>query len=286
MIGRLIVAATLVAAHLVASLPANAEVNPRSGPRDTRIRYVWYHKDEVVAVNASYGASTMITFADDEKIETLGAGDALAWRIEPNKRGNILFVKPVEKNALANLNVITNKRSYVFMLKGEFRPVGSQVFSIVFRYPDSDADNAAMMAEARERAAQPNRAQLKAENVNSAYGYKGATGVKPLVVFDDGVKTWFRFDPALEVPAIYVVDASRNESLINFRREGEYVVVDKVNYQWSLRNGDTYLCLFNLRLNNLNEPTGLEPHAPRRIGGPRGGSDPKTRKVRMPDAIS
>ena len=279
--GRFVTVAVLASAGLVFSAaPLSAEVNPRSGPRDGRIRYVWYHKDEVVAVNASFGASTMITFADDEKIETLGAGDALAWKIEPNKRGNILFVKPVEKNALANLNVITNKRSYVFMLKGEFRPLSAQVFSIVFRYPDSDADNAAMMAEARERAAQPNRAQLKAENANSAYGYKGSSAVKPLVVFDDGVKTWFRFDPALEVPAIYVVDASRNESLINFRREGEYVVVDKVNYQWTLRNGDTYLCLFNLRLNNLNEPTGLEPHAPRRIRGP------KARKVRMPDAIS
>jgi type IV secretion system protein VirB9 len=280
MMVRLVTAAAIAAQLFILASPATAEVNPRSGPRDTRIRYVWYHKDEVVAVNASYGASTMITFADDEKIETLGAGDALAWRIEPNKRGNILFVKPVEKNALANLNVITNKRSYVFMLKGEFRPVGSQVFSIVFRYPESDADNAAMMAEARERAAQPNRARLKAENVNSAYGYKGATGVKPLIVFDDGVKTWFRFDPAREVPAIYVVDGDRNESLINFRREGEYLVVDKVNYQWTLRNGDTYLCLFNMRLNNLNEPTGLEPHAPRRLNGP------KTRKVRMPDAIS
>lgn len=281
MIGRLLAAAGFVAAQLIAcATPASAEVNPRSGPRDSRIRYVWYHKDEVVAVNASYGASTMITFADDEKVETLGAGDALAWRIEPNKRGNILFVKPVEKNALANLNVITNKRSYVFMLKGDFRPVGQQVFSIVFRYPDSEGDNAAMLAEAKERAAQPNRAQLKAENVNSSYGYKGSSAVKPLVVFDDGVKTWFRFDPAREIPAIYVVDAERNESLINFRREGEYVVVDRVNYQWTLRNGDTYLCLFNLRLNNVNEPTGLEPHAPRRVGGP------KTRKVRMPDAIS
>lgn len=94
------------------------------------------------------------------------------------------------------------------------------------------------------------------------------------------------------MPAIYIVDAERNESLINFRREGEYVVVDKVNYQWTLRNGDDTLCLFNLRLNNLNEPTGLEPHAPRRIGGPRGGSEPrgggapKTRKMKMSDAIS
>lgn len=272
--------ALILAGSIGATSAGRAEVAPRSGPRDSRIRYVWYNKDEVVTVAASYGASTMITFGEDEKIETLGAGDAMAWRIEPNKRGNVLFVKPVEKNAHANLNVLTNKRSYVFILKGEFRPISQQVYSIVFRYPDEEGDNAAMLAEAKERAAQPNRAQLRAENANSAYGYKGSSSNKPLVVFDDGVKTWFRFDPAREIPAIYVVDPQRNESLINFRREGEYVVVDKVNYQWTLRNGDDATCIFNLRLNNVNEPTGLEPYAPRSVGGR------KTRKVRLKNAVS
>jgi type IV secretion system protein VirB9 len=272
--------AVLIIQAVAFALPAAAELSPRAGPRDSRIRYVWYHKDEVVSVQASYGASTMITFAEDERIETLGAGDALAWRIEPNKKGNVLFVKPVEKEAHANLNVLTNKRSYVFILKGEFRPVAQQVYSIVFRYPDEEGDNAAMMAQARERAAQPNLRNLRAENVNSAYGYKGASANKPLVIFDDGVKTFFRFDPARETPAIYVVDAERNESLINFRREGEYLVVDRVNYQWTLRNGADATCIFNMRLNNLNEPTGLEPHAPQRIGGP------KPRPVRTRNAIS
>ncbi len=259
--------------------PAAAEQSPRSGPRDSRIRFVWYQRDDVVIVPASYGASTMIEFADDEKVETLGAGDAMAWSIEPNKKGNVLFVKPIEKNAVANLNVLTNKRSYVFLLKGEFRPVTQQVYAIKFRYPE-EASDAALMNEARARAAQPNRQGFKAENANSSYGYKGSSANKPLVIYDDGVKTWFRFDPAREVPAIYVVDSERNETLINSRREGAYIVVDKVNYQWTLRNGDETTCVFNLRLNNVNEPTGLEPYEPQRVGGGA------VRKVRRPDAIA
>ena len=87
---------------------------------------------------------------------------------------------------------------------------------------------------------------------------------KPVAVFDDGTKTWFRFEG--ETPAIYIVDADRNESLVNFRTEGPYVVVDKVSPQWTLRNGQESTCIFNRRLTNVHEPNGLEPYAPQRVG--------------------
>lgn len=257
----------LALAGLLALLPglAFAESTPRSGRLDPRIRFVSYNADEVVVIDASYGASTMIVFQDDEKIETLAAGDAMAWKVEPNKRGNVLFVKPVEKNANANLNVLTSKRSYVFVLRAAFRPVKSQVFKVVFRYPEDEADKKLLDA-AKERASQPLRQQLDVANANSRYAYKGSTANKPVAVFDDGKKTWFRFESS--TPAIFSVDGERNESLVNHHREGEYVVVDKVNFQWTLRSGEEVTCVFNLRLNDLNEPTGLEPYAPQRVGEP------------------
>jgi P-type conjugative transfer protein VirB9 len=247
---------------------AFAESSPRPGPLDGRIRTIVYNPDQVVAVPASYGASTMIVFSDDERVETLAAGDALAWKVEPNHKGNVLFIKPIQKNAAANLNVLTNKRSYVFLLQAEFRPVDQEVFKIVFKYPDEDVDKS-LMAEARQRAAAaPNQKDFKAANANASYGYKGSSVNKPIAVFDDGVKTWFRFPTDAEMPSIFIVDKERNESLVNARRVGDYIVVDKVNFQWTLRNGEEATCIFNLRLNNVNEPTGLEPYTPQRLGEP------------------
>ncbi len=43
---------------------------------------------------------------------------------------------------------------------------------------------------------------------------------------------------------------------MNLRREGNFVVIDKVNFQWTLRHGDEVTCLFNLRLNADNQPDG------------------------------
>lgn len=240
-----------------------ADTLPRPGPKDSRIRYVAYHHDQVVAIDVTFGASTMIAFEEDEKIETLGAGDALGFKIEPNKRGNVLFVKPSEKDALANLNVLTTKRHYVFVLRSGFRSIRNQVFAVRFTYPDT-ATTMADLDEARRRASEPNLRNLNVANANTDYGYKGSSANKPSVIFDDGVKTFFRFEA--QVPAIYIVDRERNESLVNFRREGPYIVVDRVNNQWTLRNGDDVTCVFNQRLTNVIEPTGVEPFAPQRVG--------------------
>jgi P-type conjugative transfer protein VirB9 len=238
-------------------------VTPRPGRVDARIRDVTYNRDNVTAIDASYGTSTMIQLQSDEKIETLALGDAIAWKVEPNRKGDIIFVKPVEKNAESNLNVVTTKRVYVFLLRSNTHPAQNQTYAVRFRFPDDEADGR-LLAAAKERAAHPNLKALNIANANSDYGYKGASTNKPVTVFDDGTKTWFRFEG--ETPAIYIVDGDRNESLVNFRTEGPYVVVDKVGAQWTLRNGQDATCIFNRRRTNLHEPTGLEPYAPQRVG--------------------
>ena len=242
---------------------AFAEALPRPGRVDTRVRDVIYNKDNVTAIDASYGTSTMIELQSDEKIETLALGDSIAWKVEPNRKGDIIFVKPVEKNAQSNLNVVTDKRIYSFLLRSNTRPPGRQIYAVRFRFPDDEA-SAKLLAEAKERAANPNLKDLNIANANSDYGYKGSSVNKPVAVFDDGIKTWFRFEG--ETPTIYIVDGERNESLVNFRTEGPYVIVDKVSPQWTLRNGQESTCVFNRRLTNVHEPNGLEPYAPRRVG--------------------
>lgn len=260
----------LVAACLGAWLNhAAAESIPRPGRIDSRVRDVVYNRDNVTAIDATYGTSTMIELQSDEKIETLALGDSLAWKVEPNHKGNIIFLKPIDKNAQSNLNVVTDKRIYSFLLRSNTHPPGSQIYAVRFRFPDDEA-SAKLLATAKERAANPNLKDLNIANANSDYGYKGSSVNKPVAVFDDGTKTWFRFEG--ETPAIYVVDADRNESLINFRTEGPFVVVDKVSPQWTLRNGGDSTCIFNRRLTNLHEPNGLELYAPQRVGLPAPGT--------------
>jgi type IV secretion system protein VirB9 len=242
---------------------AHAEALPRPGRIDSRVRDVVYNRDNVTAIDASYGTSTMIELQPDEKIETLALGDSIAWKVEPNRKGDIIFVKPVDKNAISNLNVVTDKRIYSFLLRSNTRRPAGQIYAVRFRFPDDEA-SAKLLTEAKQRAANPNLKDLNIANANSDYGYKGSSVNKPVAVFDDGTKTWFRFEG--ETPAIYIVDADRNESLVNFRTEGPYVIVDKISPQWTLRNGQESTCVFNRRLTKVHEPNGLEAYKPQRVG--------------------
>lgn len=227
-----------------ATTPGFAEIAPRRGTADSRVRLVNYNPFNVVAVDATHGVSTMIVLGDKEKIETVAVGDSVSWNIEPNKRGNIIFLKPIERTTTTNMNVVTDKRVYSFVLRSHAESEGDQTFMIKFRYPDEEAD-ANLLAQAQKLASEPNRSSFKFEDSNTDYWFRGDKELKPRNAFDDGVKTWFRFQH--EIPSIFVVEDGQREILANYRREGDYIVVDKIAKQWMLRRGDFALCLFNLK---------------------------------------
>jgi type IV secretion system protein VirB9 len=255
----------LSVAVVIAASPAMAERAPRKGNYDSRIRTVVYRADDVVKVEATYGVSLMITFGTDEVVETVSLGDSDAWAVVANRRNNVLFIKPIAKNADTNLTVITNKRDYSFDLYSHSgRAKSGQTYKIKFLYPDEEYD-AKLMDQARENVQNPNLSNLDVANVNTDYAYKGDDEVAPATVFDDGVKTFFKFKG--DVPAIYMVDGKRNETLVNSRREAEYIVVDGVKRQWTLRLGNQVTCVFNLRAGRPSPaPSADGMTAPRKMG--------------------
>ncbi len=132
------------------------------------------------------------------------------------------------------------------------RPRQAARFSAsAFIYPEKNL-NAALRKEAEQRAAWPNISGIDKANVNIDYSFSGDARLKPLMVFDDGNKTFFKFDR--RVPAIFAVNADFSETLRNFRREGEYIVVDGTATQFTLRDGNQWTCIFNLRKPDFGAP--------------------------------
>jgi type IV secretion system protein VirB9 len=230
---------------------AFAAQTPASGRLDPRVTSVVYQPNNVVRVFATYGVSTMIIFDEDEKFETVALGDTESWDVVPTDRGNILFVKPKAKKVTTNMNVVTTKRIYYLELNDYAPEDGKKVFGIRFVYPEKDL-NASLRKEAEARAASPNIAGIDKASVNIDYSFSGDGKLKPSMVFDDGKKTFFKFGAT--VPAIFAVNADFSETLRNFRREGEYIVVDGTATQYTLRNGNQWTCIFNLRKADFGAP--------------------------------
>ena len=242
--------------------------------RDARIRYVTFNNDNVTTVNAALGISTMIEFSQSEVIETVSAGDTKGWSIVPKRGSRFLFIKPLERDAWTNVNIVTSKRVYSLMLKGTNNEQDRASFQVRFKYPDEDV-NARLLADAKESAADPDLKNLNVASLNYEYAYKGDDSLKPRTVFDDGTKMFLEFTG--DIPAVFVVDEQGRESLVNVRTQGQYTIIDKVGRQFTLRADGKTLCLYNRVRTNRPDPV-ADIYGPTKISTKRTSLFPASRE--------
>lgn len=216
---------------LVCSIPfaANAADLPQPGKLDPRIQTIKYDADQVVLLRGTLGYQFMLELGRQEHIETVSVGDAVHWQITPNRRANVLFIKPVSQGANTDLTILTGDRRYVFELGMEPR---EQIDPILY---------VARMVYPQEAPSAPEIARPDSESLprvsNSAYLLKGADSLRPVRVFDDGSLTYFEWEKDKSVPAIFAVAEDGHESLVNYSVKGLYIVVDQVAPSFRLRNG-------------------------------------------------
>ena len=82
---------------------------------------------------------------------------------------------------------------------------------------------------------------------NFKYSVKGSRVAAPVQVLDDGEFTYVRFARYDSAPAVFEVDAEKKETLANFRREGDWLVLEKVTRQLVFRMAGNaeIACVFN-----------------------------------------
>jgi type IV secretion system protein VirB9 len=230
---------------LQAALPAWAGKSPTALITDDRVKQVAYDPNQVYEIVGTYGYQTSIEFANDETVKVVTLGDSIAWQTVPYQ--NRLFLKPVEQNAATNLTVITDKRTYYFKLTSA-RNRTSQTFLVRFIYPNTNpatqSANTGMHSTGDSK--KQSYAGFDPAKLNLDYGTSGdKSGIQLHRVFDDGQFTYFLFDQDTEIPSVYTVGPDGTESIVNTRREGAYLVVERTAGLYTLRNGKTHLCVQN-----------------------------------------
>jgi type IV secretion system protein VirB9 len=220
---------------------------------DQRLRTYVYDPNAVYIYTGHYRYSSRIDLDPNEKIETISVGDATRWMISPS--GHRIFLKPIEQDATTNMVVITDKRIYNFELyaqEAENIRDKDLVYSVSFVYPNSDMSDGngsdSFFNFYDEESSVPDQKDFKKnpKMYNFNYSLSGSKEISPLEVFDDGEFTYIKFkDINADFPAIFQVMPDGNESLINFRVSGDYVIIEKVTSQFTLRHGNQVACIFN-----------------------------------------
>lgn len=238
-----------VGAGALATSPAMALREATPIPTDHRLQTVVYNANEVYKFTGHFNIQSMIEFEDGEEVVTISMGDSTAWQVVPS--GNRIFLKPIVLDEpTTNMSVVTNKRVYHFELHGEEADEindPSMVFVLRFIYGRGSGIGVSNYIDS---VPDPT---LEPEKYNFDYALTGTEVIAPIKIFDDGEFTYFEFrDKNAEIPAFFLVHGDGSEAIINFRTRDDYIVVERVAAQFTLRHGEDTVCVYNNRMRLLS----------------------------------
>ena len=221
-------------ALLVCSGAIQAATVPRAVSEDSRVRVVRFNPNQVVEIDTAFGFATTVEFGT-EQIKTVVSGDTIGWQIVP--QGNRLFIKPAEQPqagmSSTNVNVITDKHNYYLHLRSGSRK--NPVFVVRFDYSQPTA-----VAKSKVE----NKAPTFRQNNYNYSQTKVKVSKSSLFLMTANLLILSLITANLYLQFI-LVNARGREELTNVRREGKYVVVEKIGRGFALRLGDIVKCIRN-----------------------------------------
>lgn len=206
---------------------------------DQRVATRPYVEDHVESFSGKPGFQSTIAFADGERVENIAIGESAQWQVTPNRRADLVFIKPVSAAApVTNMTVVTDRRTYLFELRVDTR--AAPVYLMRFAYPaEPDAgptNEVATLSDAAEHGGGP--AAARPEELNFAWSARGARGLYPDRVFDDGRSVYLAWHRGRAVPAILSpAPDGKSEGPVNFTAQGDYLIVEGLNTRLVLRSG-------------------------------------------------
>jgi len=216
--------------------------------QDGRIVEKFYDAGKIVRIEGKTKVQATIQFAEDEHIENVAIGDSEGWQVTPNKRANLLFVKPLAPTASTNMTVVTDRRTYLFDLvaSASARPL----YVLKFTYPEEPKEAAPQLAAGAPTtdelaAASDPQAVTDPAELNFAWNGAGDRKLLPARTYDDGTATFLAWPAGSPVPAILIKDAAGTEGPVNFTVRGDVIVVEGVPREIVLRSGKQAATLVN-----------------------------------------
>ncbi|WP_223806818.1 P-type conjugative transfer protein TrbG [Novosphingobium sp. LASN5T] len=211
-----------------------ATLEPATGGYLNAVQVYPYSDGAIYHVFTAPGKVTDIALQPSENLGAVASGDTVRWVIGDTASGSgdtkqtHVLVKPFTAGLATNVVITTDRRTYHLSLTSTDHTAMS---ALSWTYP-ADQLIALKAAAEQARAAQPIASGLTVDQLHFGYVISGDQPAwRPLRAFDDGRQTYIEFPASLgvgEAPPLFLVDGKGTASLVNYRVQGRYYVVDRI----------------------------------------------------------
>jgi P-type conjugative transfer protein TrbG len=228
------------------------EANGAARVQPTRAGYINamqvypYSDGALYQVYAAPGQVTDIALADGEQLVGAGpvaAGDTVRWVIGDTESGAgqtkrvHILVKPTRADLVTNLVINTDRRTYHVELRSTEK---TYMASVSWAYAQDQ-----LIALRRQNAAAVAGTSVASgvdiNALNFRYKIEGDSPPwRPLRAFDDGRQVFIAFPTGIgqgEMPPLWVIGPAGGAELVNYRIQGNHMVVDRLFAAAELRLG-------------------------------------------------
>ena len=214
-----------------------ARVQPtRAGYLNSIQVYPW-SDGALYQVYAAPGEITDIALEPGEQLVGSGpvaAGDTVRWIIGDTESGTgaakreHILVKPTRPDLVTNLVIDTDRRTYHLELRSDEK---TYMAAVSWIYPQ-DQLIALRQQNAAADAAAPVATGVDINALNFRYRIEGDSPPwRPLRAFDDGRQVFIEFPTGIaqgELPPLWVIGAEGDGQLVNYRVQGNHMIVDRL----------------------------------------------------------
>jgi P-type conjugative transfer protein TrbG len=230
----------------VAQANGAARVQPTRAGYINAIQVYPFSEGALYQLYAAPGEITDIALEPGEQLVGPGpvaAGDTVRWIIGDTESGMgagkrvHILVKPTRPDLVSNLIINTDRRTYHLELRSDDK---TYMAAVSWLYAQ-DQLIALRQQNAAADAAAPIASGVDVNALNFRYRIEGDNPAwRPLRAFDDGRQVFIEFPSGVgqgEMPPLWVIGAEGGAELVNYRVQGNHMIVDRLFAAAELRLG-------------------------------------------------
>jgi type IV secretory pathway VirB9-like protein len=223
--------------------PVNAII-AKPSPYNSKLVVFPYNKDAIYSINVFFNRYTHFEFEQGEKLIGLYVSDETEFERHVSVTGRDAMIRPRVRAVSGSATIITDRRRYQIELRdvsvcpqeNQYQRVSWAVDSGIYEDgrelpvgKGAQQPSEEKRGDVQSEAALTPSFSINLNNLNTEYTVEGSDDIKPIMVMDDGVRTYLKFSEAVNVrPAMFAISQSGEPTVVEYAPTNSYLIAARI----------------------------------------------------------